>query len=124
MPFEYQTICKLDNFWPFEYQTSPVFRWLLYFVVWSTDDNNVECLLNFQVVSKLDLFFFSSSCWQSLQTAATVSTASDTTTTVKTDQRTATVTTATATSEQRTAQLHYHLNYLLHKSSNVDQTWK
>ena len=30
MPFEYQTICKPDNFRPFEYQTSPVFRWLLY----------------------------------------------------------------------------------------------
>ena len=30
MPFEYQTICKPDNFWPFEYRTSPVFRWLLY----------------------------------------------------------------------------------------------
>ena len=29
MPFEYRTICKPDNFWPFEYQTSPVFRWLL-----------------------------------------------------------------------------------------------
>ena len=33
MPFEYQTICKPDNFWPFEYQTSPVFRWLLYFSI-------------------------------------------------------------------------------------------
>ena len=31
MPFEYRTICKPDNFWPFEYQTSPVFRWLLYY---------------------------------------------------------------------------------------------
>ena len=30
MPFQYQTICKLDNFFPFEYQTCPVFRWLLY----------------------------------------------------------------------------------------------
>ena len=30
MPFEYRTICKLDNFWPFEYWTSLVFRWLLY----------------------------------------------------------------------------------------------
>ena len=33
MPFEYRTICKLDNFLPFEYQTSPVFRWLLYLEV-------------------------------------------------------------------------------------------
>ena len=32
MPFEYRTIYKPDNFWPFEYQTSPVFRWLLYVV--------------------------------------------------------------------------------------------
>ena len=30
MPFEYRIICKPDNFWPFEYRTSPVFRWLLY----------------------------------------------------------------------------------------------
>ena len=30
MPFENQTIRKPDNFWPFEYRTSPVFRWLLY----------------------------------------------------------------------------------------------
>ena len=32
MPFEYQTICKPDNFQPFEYRTSPVLRWLLYTV--------------------------------------------------------------------------------------------
>ena len=31
MPFENQTICKPDNFGPFEYWTSPVFKWLLYF---------------------------------------------------------------------------------------------
>ena len=30
MPFENRTICKPDNFWPFEYRTCPVFRWLLF----------------------------------------------------------------------------------------------
>ena len=30
MPFECRTICKPDNFWPFEYWTSPVLSWLLY----------------------------------------------------------------------------------------------
>ena len=29
-PFEYRTIWQLDTTLPFEYQTSPVFRWLLY----------------------------------------------------------------------------------------------
>ena len=33
MSFEYQTICKPDNFRPSEYRTSPVFRWLLYFKI-------------------------------------------------------------------------------------------
>ena len=32
-PLENQTIREPDTIWPFEYRTSPVFRWLLYFVV-------------------------------------------------------------------------------------------
>ena len=40
MPFENQTICKPDNFWPFKYETSPVFRWLLF--------NKNGSVLNFQ----------------------------------------------------------------------------
>ena len=34
MPFEYWIICNPDNFLPFEYWTSPVFRWLLYQACW------------------------------------------------------------------------------------------
>ena len=47
MPFEYQTICKPNNFWPFEYLTTPVFRWLLYYVFsveWSHQSNTLPHL--------------------------------------------------------------------------------
>ena len=32
-PFEYQTIWKLDTNLPYEYQTSPVFKWLICFIL-------------------------------------------------------------------------------------------